>query len=402
MQILILADYLTLLVSTYFRTRPYYNATTGLTDSVVQYERDSSAIPIWRPFWREVFSYDHIGRVLTDSIFREDYDSADVWLLDYAADYLYYNNRLDYEMSYTYKDYSYWPAALVPAKQQVLFNADGEFENATWIIFDSTVNSWVIESTFEYTYTPFGKLASECYKYQYDGVWYGSKTTYTYDMTDELMLSQYSNWDDSTSSWITDDYRTHHQFDRINGRYIARTEYPDSLTNDWHRDSAKFEIAYDMRLAFDDLRLPYEDWEDGFDLSEHFPGDWPENLHMGIPLTEKSYEYDPMTQQYSAYDDSLVYFYSAAIGVGLDESAMQHTTPLRVFPNPAQDSIQIDLSDFNEAVVLDIFDLNGRRMQRHRLEAEKSTVSIQSLPRGTYVLKFQGRDQWMQAKLVKR
>ena len=67
-------------------------------------------------------------------------------------------------------------------------------------------------------------------------------------------------------------------------------------------------------------------------------------------------------------------------------------TSLLVYPNPAQDLIHLDFGKQNLPLPLrwQIFDLQGRELDRGALEQQSAAISVEKLPEGLLLLQIEG------------
>jgi hypothetical protein len=69
----------------------------------------------------------------------------------------------------------------------------------------------------------------------------------------------------------------------------------------------------------------------------------------------------------------------------------RHLADIRVFPNPATSSVHLELAPGVELVAAELYDLLGRRVGSRLSEESPMSWSVRTLPRGTYVLRWQSR-----------
>jgi len=93
--------------------------------------------------------------------------------------------------------------------------------------------------------------------------------------------------------------------------------------------------------------------------------------------------------------------------VGFEEiaPAMSRNETLKLFPNPANNAIQISYeSQMNGLVSLDIFDLSGKLVVNHQYQVNKGQVSLDvelsQLENGSYIVRLQDGQYQHQTKLV--
>ena len=61
---------------------------------------------------------------------------------------------------------------------------------------------------------------------------------------------------------------------------------------------------------------------------------------------------------------------------------------MKVYPNPAQEKLTIELSDNNDRpdATVQIFDIIGRKMLTENIGSNNNVISVASLPAGSYFL----------------
>lgn len=85
--------------------------------------------------------------------------------------------------------------------------------------------------------------------------------------------------------------------------------------------------------------------------------------------------------------------------VGTEEVSPDAITPAKVYPNPTDGLLRVDLpQDAGTAQVL-LFDLHGRQVQQQIANTPNLTLDLSTLPSGMYLLKVQG-DGWVQSARV--
>ncbi|HYG17151.1 MAG TPA: T9SS type A sorting domain-containing protein [Bacteroidia bacterium] len=75
---------------------------------------------------------------------------------------------------------------------------------------------------------------------------------------------------------------------------------------------------------------------------------------------------------------------------------------ITVYPNPARDQIIISLPENIEAFYYDIFDLQGRMIITGKAESRETTISLQGLQPGLYVLNVRAGGFITQSKIIKQ
>jgi Leucine-rich repeat (LRR) protein len=74
---------------------------------------------------------------------------------------------------------------------------------------------------------------------------------------------------------------------------------------------------------------------------------------------------------------------------------------ISVYPNPAKNSVNIDLSGLDKATV-EVSDINGRQLFTQKLNATSNTVNIENLAAGIYAFKISSNQGTTTSKIVKQ
>jgi hypothetical protein len=74
---------------------------------------------------------------------------------------------------------------------------------------------------------------------------------------------------------------------------------------------------------------------------------------------------------------------------------------IRIFPNPASDHIQVELTNASEAATFEIYDINGKRVLQ-QLVFSNSYISVSGLSRGFYLYQLHDGNRVFRGKLVIR
>lgn len=104
-----------------------------------------------------------------------------------------------------------------------------------------------------------------------------------------------------------------------------------------------------------------------------------------IKMTPESllvYSYgDVLLFQTAIKDINYLHFGSSEVATSFEN--VQVTTSCRVYPNPTQDMLTIDNANCDKAY---IFDISGRLLQTTSVEGDHSSINVNSLPSGEYLL----------------
>jgi hypothetical protein len=59
-----------------------------------------------------------------------------------------------------------------------------------------------------------------------------------------------------------------------------------------------------------------------------------------------------------------------------------------LYPNPADEELEIDLPGVEDDFVLEVFDVSGKRVLEHQLKSGKDTINTSTIPEGMYVVRI--------------
>ncbi|MCB9235716.1 MAG: T9SS type A sorting domain-containing protein [Bacteroidia bacterium] len=100
------------------------------------------------------------------------------------------------------------------------------------------------------------------------------------------------------------------------------------------------------------------------------------------------------------FNDTLCLEIEVTEFVGFEESLLG--SEVKVYPNPAQDKVQVELDDFHE-IKWGLRDLSGKLLRSGKLHSQKTEIDLSGLNQGIYFLQFQSESgHKITRKLIKR
>jgi len=92
------------------------------------------------------------------------------------------------------------------------------------------------------------------------------------------------------------------------------------------------------------------------------------------------------------------YFFSE---IGIDDKEIQ---PLKFWPNPAEGSLQLDLTEINGEVKVSLFDLSGKLVTElyNGNTALMGELDLEEVPSGNYLIRLESEDEVYSSKLIKK
>jgi len=304
--------------------------------------------------------------------------------------------------------------------------ADYTYNNADQItevaISDWSVvtGSWQNKERRQFSYTAGGELEVNLYQL-WDGAWVDfNRATYYFNLPGELADSMIlQHWNSTSTAWEPEGrwVYTWNSSDLLE-RQIYSTMYNATEWQVLSRDTMTYtafgEIAQSVHAIYlapqwiSSSRMTYTYNADELltqtDIQNYNTqaGTW-----QGIQRITYTYNPDNSLHQeiLSSFDEALgsyvpfsrdTYFYGAYF-LGLDEEAF---ATVEVFPNPTQADVQIRFEQATTAELI-LTDLQGKTLSATAVSGLTATISLESLPAGTYLLNIRSGNQNGVRRIVK-
>lgn len=175
-----------------------------------------------------------------------------------------------------------------------------------------------------------------------------SKGEYAYDASGNRTLNSGYNWDETTSQWVGN-YKNESTYDASGNRTLDISYNWDETTSQWV-GFWKYELTYDAN---------------------------------GKQTVYIQYSWDSTTSQWVA-SSKATYYYSEHNITFIPEIPKKH---IIVYPNPAKDFIVFDLTNSKESAIVEIFDIQGKKVLEQKL-SENKQIFVSNLPKGQYMYKL--------------
>lgn len=227
-----------------------------------------------------------------------------------------------------------------------------------------------------YSYNGQGLLQEKVIEmyYSWESVWdFSSKTVYEYN-TDGYQ-SKISSYYWTGTSWSADS-RNEYEYD-TNGNCSVRTYYSGNTLSD------RKTYTYDLDTDIEKVIMPYHP-EPFYMQFEQF---------MNRPLSYKWESLDDNGQL--VYLCDFLYDYEKLNGTGIQNPVVDDM--LRVYPNPAAESIMVNLPGLKK---VDIVNMQGATVQSVNTVSDFSRIDLQNLAGGIYLIKAFDGKSWQVSKIV--
>lgn len=336
----------------------------------------------WQPYEKEEFFYDSENRLYLVYNYTMDQSSGE-WLLNTKS-------QIEYSLNASKAIYYDWDNALNEFKESYLmetsFDDQGKkttevfyyHDGIDWLIDEKTeyayysdgnmkeeiqyygvVDIWMEEEKTEYVYHAGQLLESEI-NYEYDGIWHPVfKENYIFNGDLPVKRQSFDYYGPDVDSFLVEELEF--LFD-INGNPAT-----EIFSSDWSEE--KIEYMYDLSYEIMDLTVP--------GLSLFIP-------QISANILNKPLGYTSYYSGSSGWEPNKreLYFYSNDVITAFDKS-IKNT--FKVFPNPAQSHIYLDLPYPNLEIDLKIYNQLGNIVFQQKGKGNYS-FSVEKLDAGIYTV----------------
>lgn len=135
-----------------------------------------------------------------------------------------------------------------------------------------------------------------------------------------------------------------------------------------------------------------------FYLFAHMPGD---TVTHSIPTTLDSLPAGFTCSVYftdQVWDITYMFSYPMICSVGINEQYASNN--IRIFPNPAEDNITIDLDKNSSMATIAIYDITGKQVRTYSTTSDKLNINRDGLTSGMYFLNILANDKRYSSKLL--
>ncbi|GEM_PF-3353353 len=409
---------------------PSLHIATGIYDHVSHYRSDSINLTyvntnMFAQSWSR--SFDPSSTITRQSYHKHSYDTqnnvsivvdstynASTW----SSNRTLYNNYnfANYPTEIINQDYdATLPGYVNHSKVTITYNITGEKVEEAIIYFWNGSN-WDRDLKLLLTYDSNGNVTQELYQVwtgfnwadylrttitintsstneihefleeEYDFTSFSWKNNYReiyeFDASGRIIRYEEYEWDDSTSGWEGVEKRTVSYNTSGNTLTVETTVYYwDNNITSWSVDpSNKYVDHYDTGTAFAEVA-----WPDEFKHLHIDERTWLNVYGKYYPLPEYkfidayAYEYISGSWNLLSYE---VYYYAPSMSV-----AQIPADKIKIYPNPAQTQIFIELSGIPQKTTFELYDLTGRKMLQTQFE-NQTHIDVQHLPAGIYTYKL--------------
>lgn len=302
--------------------------------------------------YKSLFSYYPDGKPKTN-VFQT---FSSTWTNVNKEEYTYYPNGL--LKTYTYYSVDGMNNFIPDYKDSIIYNNSDLMIKRYYFLWDNVLNTWKNNAKISYTYNP-----QELLTQQLNETWDGTnwvpyyRYSYTYNAQGKKTEILEEGYQTSTSTWIIY-YKTTYQYDASGLNETERIYYQ----NDPPVAYAKYTTTYD---TYNNRTMyMYSIWDNG--TSSWIP-DW-----------------------------KTVYYWSDWDANALPD---HENYKLNIYPNPCQNEVLVSCDHLIRNIIL--YDITGKTLQSYNPDSKSYFISLNSYPRGTYVLDVMTSQGKMRKLIIK-
>ena len=382
-----------------------------------------------------------------DSVVLSNWDQVMSSFTPNEKQILYYdgNSRSVYDITY------YWKAAtheyIPDRKKEYGYNDANQVASVTY--YNYSVPIYEPRSQAEYYYNTNGTVNYILVFYWNSsfGFWqYAYKYSYEYDTNDNNTQIDVQKWDNMAHDWEYIEQATY-EYDSNNNNILElgqvfesgawKNSYKINLSCNASNELIQRLYLENSNFSFSPVWVPVSRIDYTRDsygnpiIAEHYHWDtisfsyqkkYKHNLsfNTSYPVSEiytspdlqhgLTYNYKTMItaddfMQYNAitatYDNQgrVTFHYSAHDITSIFEN--DAAAQVIVYPNPSSDQIQFGITDMNEVLQVQIYDMQGKLVLNQLINADEK-ISISDLQNGVYMCKISTNEKLMTSKLIKQ
>ncbi|MBW6536129.1 MAG: T9SS type A sorting domain-containing protein [Mariniphaga sp.] len=289
-------------------------------------------------------------------------------------------------------------------KSEMVYDDNGKLtdeETYNWDEYMGT-EDWKNSSKRHFEYDEFGNQTLEEFYYwdEYNNKWIGgNKSERSFDENGNVLSFVSYGWDYWQGRW-NPEYKEENTFvgDSIQASHVSY--YYDSNLRKWIGNN-KYETVYND--ALEAIKEMNYEWN-------HTTGVWKITHTTWIERNKYQYDSEDRLQAYvrETWDETLnqwcpktkyYYFWSLHSITKAELVLLNPDEKVVVYPNPATDVICIKLNPGNFSGTLSLFNSNGLLLKISELTGNITSVPVNDLPKGNYILHIK-TDEFVESKKI--
>ncbi len=336
---------------------------------------------IWTPASQTQYTYDTNDN-LTQTIYLSWNDATKSFMNVFRNDLSYTNNNLTSEISYN------WVSVEWKQKDKTDFVYDGDnmvsFHSSEW-----NGTQWTADDRGVVNYEA-NKISEVIIEEFENNIWVLSdKNIYHRDAaTGHISEFIFQTWENS--AWKNDE-KINYKIEANNRMTEIFSTSPDGIN--WVQTD-KTDYDYDLSTLLSKYRSPFyvnvHLNEIGIDDMPHY------NRLLTSTTSENSNDDMPSAASWEIETRSIYYYSDDTMGFN-DLSASNF---VNVYPNPVKNTLNIKLKDQIQADAR-LFDINGRLVLEQKIQALNTSLNIEALNAGIYILKIYSDNGFATKRITK-
>ena len=329
----------------------------------------------WIETLRNEFKYNASGNLIEES-YATKMSPSSAWINQKKNVTVYTGNRVTSEENFEWEN-GEWK----PDEKTILNYVGNRIE--TFDVFEWENMQWEDDSRGVITYSG-NKIASVTTEEFKNGVWtLDDRDVYTRSAT--TRIKDYINQDWNGAEWENDEKISYTDDTKGNRLTEIKSESDDGIT--WELED-KIEYTYDNTALMSNYYNPFS--VDSFSISWGL-ADAP---HYNKVLSNIEYSYDDSRWELSG---RTTYYYSDDT-MGLND--LSNSNFVTVYPNPVKNTLNIKLKNHIQADA-SLFDINGRLVLDQKIHSLSTSLNIEALNSGIYILKIRAENGFATKRITK-
>lgn len=353
---------------------------TSQTDITLSWEKTS--IPNkWVRSYKTESNYDAFGNLTSTISYVWDINIIpNNWVSTSKTENTYVNGNNTLSISYIW-DGSQW---IQTGKTETTYNQNQK--PTVEITSIGFFNQWQNSGKTEYYYDLSGKDTLEIdYSWQINNWVNSEKTRFAYNASGKVITETTLEWDETLSvpAWVNSG-KTEYTYD-------SNWNITSMISFEWDKTPKQWvglvkmewgftgnEITSVITYLWDEAINPATGWVNYAKTEKSGSGTLPNNVRF----TEmKSYSWE--SNQWSPAKRDTYYYSGQATSV----NDYPWQKEVIVYPNPAKDFIIFNLSDVTEPCIVELYDVQGRKVTEQKLSGN-NRIPVSNLKKGIYIYKF--------------
>jgi len=367
------------------------NMTTAITSS-----QDASTLFIWANSAKTETTVNTAGKITSNVTYSWN-KTTSKWIPSMKMEYTF-NQNGHLTSNSTYMGNPITGSLIGLFKTEYTLDANGNIISDIGYSWDTPSNSWVKSSKTEYTYAN-GKMTLDLSSDWDDGTdtWIkSSKTEHTYNAGGKNTLDITYNWDETIAipDWV--------KSDKIEYTYDTNGNMTSEISSKWNKEASiwVYSDKTELNLNANGEMTMYSmySWDEntnkwiGFMKTTTTFGSTSGGIKYSIST---SHLWDEDANNWIVASRSTSY-YSNQTNLA-DEISV---TNMRVYPNPAREFIVFDFANFSEIALVEIFDIQGKKVLEQKLSANMQ-ISVSNLQKGLYLYRLNSAGNIYSGKIMK-